>query len=996
MATATTYLDNSPSAGPIYRHGNSDILPAWSQREAAAAEQPWTATRCHRQLRPLLTHLMALRREKARAALKRTRESEIRHPLSPSKRSTATTDDDPAGRKRVRYTYSLKGRRRRGRPSTTPDPSIDETEKEHNTPRTKVAPLLQQAKRSFYPGEVVIATPVLSRARKHGQEWSLPSSPLMHRESEPADGAASHDQDQVTSRQRPRNPHFRYRGYYQDPLRLAAAGNTAKPASSPCMDAEWAALLKSTAPECRQMYEAIFRATEVLLRTTACRGMEPARKSGSLLAMCLRKVPQYVAACEDAAREDAEKDGAVRLPSSDVSLGIYSDLESLGSSRSGWKHLRIFVRQHGIDILKAACVEGLLHDTFVRLLIRLCTHMKAFDEAEGLMTALFDNHISSLAKGLPLFEKPDETNKNSLSESDGPLASLSILLQYAEETGRTSVPLQQITKLVNQGHLPSAWLSTAVFGSLWHRTVRLLSSRSSPVCDEDILLDFTATAAAHLVVSRPDDDIFNTHSREQQQGGSSTSTSSSSSLTLSTSFQTLVSVLGSICAVGILQREAMSETSNVERLFKQQPAVHRRLSVLVQHALTEVTRKIKRRKGQHRLEAATHCFPRQYLLGLVVRLVQADFDSCGGRPNLACEAAFQQLVENTSSAQKGQIYDATISLVTCIAECCGRASESVASGVPASRSYLLSLCTQAASLIRNVLDHDSESTLAARLQADAAFLLASRSNDLRDLAFAESLGRTSSQASGQRATSSGSRGWHPSDSASVSNEALLLPPSKARNPPVTALFEGYRWEEGISEWVVSTPRPAAHSRPLDIRSQSPASRRRSELVVVLLDEYHPQQPPKGDISRPLSRRRASTRRGRYSLPASFPPPSPATGDDSDAETFPLVNRNRSSIRTTATPRLPRTPPSTSSSQPRNTRRQKSRQSLLNLISDDESVDLDEIETTTPTRRPLFDLANNVDIARRSVAPGTSKQTRNGAAYRYDAADVTTSDDELGL
>ncbi|CAK7234519.1 hypothetical protein SBRCBS47491_008976 [Sporothrix bragantina] len=580
MATMATYLDTTPTAGPIYRHGNSDILPAWSQREAAAAEQPWTATR---------------------------------------------------------------------------------------------------------------------------------------------------------------DPSFKYRGYYQNSLRLVA-GNTSKSSTNPCMDADWATLFRSTPTESRKMYEAIFRATEALIRTTTC-SLDSPRKSNSLLAMCLRKVPQYVAACEEAEKEDAEKERALRLPSSSVSLGIYTDLESLGSDRGGWKHLRTVVRQHGIHILESACAESLLHDTFVRLLVRLCTHMKAYDEAESLMTALFAGHITSLPKGQYLYEKPDKATGD-LSESTGPVASLGMLLQYMEDTGRTSAPLQQITSLLNDGHLPPAWLSTPAFSNLWHRVIRLLSSRGSPVCDDSILLGFTAAAVTCLVLSQPDDDIASLHSNESRQNSSS---SAPSSVTLSSSYHTLVSILGSISAVAILQHEAASGNNDCERSFE--PAILKRLSLIAQSSLTQVSQKLKGRKGQNKLEARLHYFPRQVLLMLSVFLLQPNIE--------AHEAAFQKFVEEASAIQKGQVYDATIALVTSVAENCGRASKSFISGVPASRSYLLALCTQGAGLISSALDYDSESSLAARLQADAAFLFASRSNDLRDLAFAENLGKNSVQTDSKRPTPSG-------------------------------------------------------------------------------------------------------------------------------------------------------------------------------------------------------------------------------------------------
>ncbi|KAL1903569.1 hypothetical protein Sste5346_000197 [Sporothrix stenoceras] len=795
---------------------------------------------------------------------------------------------------------------------------------------------------------------------------------------------------------------FKYRGYYQSSIRPGA-----KSSSSPSIDRDWAAVAKSTPSEFHHLYESIFRAVDALLRATT-NTIESPRKSNSLLAMCLRKVPQFIEICEEEEREEAEKEGTMQLPSSSVSLGIYSDLETLGSEASGWKHLRVVVRQHGIDTLKSACAEGLLHETFVHLLVRLCTHLKAHDEAESLTSSLFDSYISTVPKGQYIYEAPSDLSVD-LSGCSGPLASLGMLLQYAEETGRTSAALRQITELLSIGHLPASWLSSQPFVGLWHRVVRLLSSRGSPVCEEGVLLEFVATAIAKLVHSRPDDDISNISTRNISKSSNMTR----DPLSASSSYHTIISILGSICAVGILQQEATFESGNFEPISS--PAAIERLVAIVQRALSEVSRKIKVRKGQHKIEAAAHCYPRQYLLMLALCLLHSSQETHAENvesrdSSTFNDTAFQYLIESADSSQRGRLYDATVAFVTSVAENCGRGSEPTFSGMPVSQTYLLKLSAQAAVYLNSGSENSSSGVLTSRLQTDAAFLLASRTNDIHDLVFAESISRNSVQKEEHRLP--------PSSSPTSTCMGALSPlSSKTRPPPPTALFDGYLWEEGISEWVVSTPHaPSTRAAP------KPKPARKSELVVII----DSMPPPESAVSDTKQR---ATRSGRLSLPTYFPTSSSSPRDKSDMDDAGSVFDHDSG---NDTPPSPRTPGSQSElpsySRPKRSRhfdavspaweskpRLRTTRSLLNLVSDDEDEndqedgdDNNEMEEAFDRRRetPRLPLSGHPSKAknarRRSESTGITLKGRMVAVRRTsfqvanDGIDLASSDDELCL
>lgn len=120
------------------------------------------------------------------------------------------------------------------------------------------------------------------------------------------------------------------------------------------------------------VYEPILRALDALLRATYPPESQPSSSSKSFLAMCLRKIPDYIADLEYWEKQDAEANNTKSIiQESRVSFDIYSELESLGAL-GGWKHLRIVVRAHGLKIIQGAIRDGLIEDRVATTVIGLC------------------------------------------------------------------------------------------------------------------------------------------------------------------------------------------------------------------------------------------------------------------------------------------------------------------------------------------------------------------------------------------------------------------------------------------------------------------------------------------------------------------------------------------------------------------------------------------------------------------------------------------------
>ncbi|KAG6364505.1 hypothetical protein INS49_006106 [Diaporthe citri] len=152
-----------------------------------------------------------------------------------------------------------------------------------------------------------------------------------------------------------------------------------------------------------------------------------------------------------------------------------------------------------------------------------------------------------------------------------------------------------------------------------------------------------------------------------------------------------------------------------------------------------------------------------------------EFDSHKGN---IVSGALARTTSGQESMEGRQHYEAVTSLIGAIAQCCGRGS------TQPSHYYLNRLCDQ--------LEHEFSSDGTPRtLRMDCAFVLAERTNDLRDLAFAESL------------------------DASMSKQQVIPTPRRK------SASSAYRWDEDICEWITVTPAPMQRQRRSLSSSLSP-------------------------------------------------------------------------------------------------------------------------------------------------------------------------------
>ncbi|KAK1731172.1 hypothetical protein CaCOL14_009701 [Colletotrichum acutatum] len=162
----------------------------------------------------------------------------------------------------------------------------------------------------------------------------------------------------------------------------------------------------------------------------------------------------------------------------------------------------------------------------------------------------------------------------------------------------------------------------------------------------------------------------------------------------------------------------------------------------------------------------------------------------------------------TTGNDGSQLLDTTVDITCSIAHCCGRAT-----GQP-SNSYFAKVCE----LIDTI-----QTPRFARLRGNGAFVLAQKTDDLRDLVFAETLKKDLAERDGMVVAKGN--------------------------------FTGFRWEEGISEWIAVSPlarRQGDFSRETLPRRRSGRHNSGKDDVRVLADRSEPDPTTEGaDKTGPL-------------------------------------------------------------------------------------------------------------------------------------------------
>lgn len=591
--------------------------------------------------------------------------------------------DTKTNRSSLQHTYSRRGRKARGRPSISGTPK-----------HSSVCTPKKRSKRSItQPGEITLPTPVIRRAR--GQ---LLSSPV----------------------QQP--PPTEAEGVVPGKKRFADLRGQRVPSVLTALESEMQPLRNRVSSTRYSLYDSILRAVHSILTATAVPSPN-SPGSRSLVAMCLRVVPEYIGELEYWEERDAEQLGTKStLQNSEVSNEIYGEIEAMLPNSPTAGHLRVVVRAHAIKVIRDSIAEGLLDDSFSILLVRLCCRTKSFREGEELLQDLTD---CSYPKPRGVESTFDESRK---------LAPLKALRDFARESARPQFMQRQLCKLLRQQQLPLLWLSTKEFSTIWSCMVKALSRDET--CDDTV--SFTVQMITTLSTQTKLEAVsLRTHSSDLKN----------------LSHQTLVSAITAVSTLSILGQEAIDspvcQTSQTST-----SSATRKSAYIIQRCMYELRR------------------TRKSSWPATVLILAAFFTNTlpASHKGSIVSGVLGRIMTGQESIESRQHYEAVTSLVGAIAQYCGRGS------AQPSHYYVTKLCDELEQELSPIASPET-------LRMDCAFVLAERTNDLRDLAFAESLDATRT-------------------------EEQVIPTPRRKSVSSSA----YRWDEDICEWITVTPAPARRRR----------------------------------------------------------------------------------------------------------------------------------------------------------------------------------------
>ena len=651
-------------------------------------EKDWSAARCHRLLRALTSRVTILKKEISRYSVapkisNGASASNLERVKVGGGSQQSNKVNDPnwtRGKKRIRQTYSTRGGKSDNGASRG----------------SRILPAAR-GRKSLIPGEVLVPTPILARAR--GEHMLAQNIPF-----------AIEQTDIGESRKRKRRR-----------IRFAADdGNAHFQLSETLRD-----IRKTTTASRYNIYEGIYNGLDALLRSTAKDEPQVERKGPrSLLAMALRTVPRYISQQEELLSAFNYETGCKSAISGrDISTEIYDELEAFGPSGRSWKHLRTLVRSHGVQVVSDAIWTGLLDVEFCGVLITLCVHLSAMDEAETLFSALLSS--TNIPAPRTVYEMA--------------VRPLSMLWKFVDYTGRVSFQYRQLSTMLSRGSLPIDWLATKEFVPVWSRLVQSLSPESMPA-DALHFLDTSLPLLAGAPKAAP--------------GKASAASYSVLSEPAKNTFSSLLTTLSSIV---ILSQEAASETKSLALECFEQDYEHVAellRSILIQYNPGEVLS-----NAQGALLVAAN---------LIVGSADSDMpESDGGLVDILLDLLRQRGDDLSDTATT---YNDLVTFMCSVARCCGRGAASMGF------EYLGHLHMQL-----ETLGCDKDNDILKGVIVDSAYEFAQKVPDRKHVDYA----------------------------AEIDAKYCARVVETSRRPVSEDVDHdtrgGFRWEEGIGEWVTATP-----------------------------------------------------------------------------------------------------------------------------------------------------------------------------------------------
>ena len=257
------------------------------------------------------------------------------------------------------------------------------------------------------------------------------------------------------------------------PIRVQSLGQNGILRTDMLVGESFRRFAKTRYPDGWQLIEGINNGLETLLKVTAKIERTSTFGARSLFSTCLKCVPQYISIEENFSKAEDPENKA------DISSAIYGELEAYGSSlRGGWKPLKEVVRAHGVAMLGSAIQDGLIELPVAYNLVRVCLNHGAFDEGQHIVECIM-TIIQNLLKSASIKSKI--------------LAyGLFVLNQFSSFSGRFGFQFQQLADIFRNCDIPIGWILSDAMSECWSRVMGSIADGDSASRDAGILLQTVA------------------------------------------------------------------------------------------------------------------------------------------------------------------------------------------------------------------------------------------------------------------------------------------------------------------------------------------------------------------------------------------------------------------------------------------------------------------------------------------------------------------------
>ena len=252
----------------------------------------------------------------------------------------------------------------------------------------------------------------------------------------------------------------------------------------------------------RRLIEGIYKALEALLKATTCEKVNDLGGHRSLFSICLRQIPNYIAQEQHLTNEEDSENGI------DVASEVYADLEAFSSAPdNGWEPLREVVKAHGISLVREAIQEGLIELSFSRHILSLCLGLAAYDEAESIIESMITYTKSqplppkvntgcpvALAGSVKKWGTSYQLHAIVLTHKASRIADA--LRYFVSRTGRYGFMYRQMAVMLEDDVLPVDWLSSKSMIECWNGVIRSVAQQDDHAQSAALLLQIAISKSS--------------------------------------------------------------------------------------------------------------------------------------------------------------------------------------------------------------------------------------------------------------------------------------------------------------------------------------------------------------------------------------------------------------------------------------------------------------------------------------------------------------------